>query len=241
MAFLFFCRFSFLIFNRLNFSFPGFGIRPSTRFEAARGERRGNREQRSRKEEDTEVEGRKETTFYFAVSFLLSFFLVEIAHTPSGQTSEVLLWWPNCIGFGAILFETSVGSQNLRLLGFREETRVTACVACVKEERRADQRPEKGSLGEECGAVFRSAAQVRLALRWCSCAVLGAITEIWLLKKGDVLFPQQRQAPAVLQVPLCSLGRRVPHCGVRTRFPTAVSDFWCKQPQRVRASGAGVV
>ena len=39
----------------------------STHFEAARGERRGNREQRS-KEEDTEVEGRKETAFYFAVN-----------------------------------------------------------------------------------------------------------------------------------------------------------------------------
>ena len=164
--------------------FPGCGIRPSTRFEAARGERRGNREQRSKKEEDTEVEGRKETAFYFAVN----------------QRPEKGLFGKEC---------------------------------------RADQRPEKGSLGEECGAVFRSAAQVRLALRWCSCAVLGAITEIWLLKKGDVLFPQQRQAPAAL--PLCSLGRRVPYRGVRTRFPTAVSDFWCKQPQRVRASGAGVV
>ena len=41
------------------------------------------------------------------------FLLVEIARTPSGQTSEVLLWWPNCIGFGAILFETSVGSQTI--------------------------------------------------------------------------------------------------------------------------------
>ena len=48
--------------------FPGCGIRPSTHFEAARGERRGNREQRSKKEEDTEVEGRKETAFYFAVT-----------------------------------------------------------------------------------------------------------------------------------------------------------------------------
>jgi UMF1 family MFS transporter len=36
--------------------------------------------------------------------------------------------------FGAILFETSVGSQNLRLLGFREEARVTACVGCVQQQ-----------------------------------------------------------------------------------------------------------
>ena len=67
MAFLFLLPFFFSDLQPLKF-FPGFGIRPSTRFEAARGERRGNREQRSKKEEDTEVEGRKETAFYFAVT-----------------------------------------------------------------------------------------------------------------------------------------------------------------------------
>ena len=67
MVFLFLLPFFFSDLQPLKF-FPGFGIRPSTRFEAARGERRGSREQRSRKEEDTEVEGRKETAFYFAVN-----------------------------------------------------------------------------------------------------------------------------------------------------------------------------
>ena len=63
-----FCGFFFSYLQPLDFVFPGCGIRPFTHFETARGERRGNREQRSKKEEDTEVEGRKETAFYFAVT-----------------------------------------------------------------------------------------------------------------------------------------------------------------------------
>lgn len=66
---------------------------------------------------------------------LLPLFLRWKLHSPLlGRRVRYSCGWPNCIGFGAILFETSVGSQNLRLLGFREETRVTACVACVQEQ-----------------------------------------------------------------------------------------------------------
>ncbi len=66
--------------------------------------------------------------------FFLSFFRWK-SHAPFlGRRVRYSSGWPNCIGFGAILFETSVGSQNLRLLGFREEARVTACVACVQEQ-----------------------------------------------------------------------------------------------------------
>lgn len=68
------------------------------------------------------------------ICFFLSFFRWK-SHAPLlGRRVRYSCGWPNCIGFGAILFETSVGSQNLRLLGFREETRVTACVACVQEQ-----------------------------------------------------------------------------------------------------------
>ena len=68
------------------------------------------------------------------ICFFLSFFRWK-SHAPLlGRRVRYSCGWPNCIGFGAILFETSVGSQNLRLLGFREEARVTACVACVQEQ-----------------------------------------------------------------------------------------------------------
>ncbi len=68
------------------------------------------------------------------ICFFLSFFRWK-SHTPLlGRRVRCSGGWPNCIGFGAILFETSVGSQTLRLLGFREEARVTACVACVQEQ-----------------------------------------------------------------------------------------------------------
>ena len=70
----------------------------------------------------------------YPICFFLSFFRWK-SHAPLlGRRVRYSCGWPNCIGFGAILFETSVGSQNLRLLAFREEARVTACVACVQEQ-----------------------------------------------------------------------------------------------------------
>jgi hypothetical protein len=67
--------------------------------------------------------------------FFLSFFRWK-SHAPLlGRRVRYSSGWPNCIGFDAILFETSVGSQNLRLIGFREETRVEHTLRSCKNKR----------------------------------------------------------------------------------------------------------
>ena len=45
----------------------------------------------------------------------------KIGHTPSSDTSEVLLLFADTHPLGRIRSETSVGSQNLRVPGIREE------------------------------------------------------------------------------------------------------------------------
>jgi hypothetical protein len=91
-------------------------------------------------------------------------------HAPLlGRRVRYCCGWPNCICFGPILFETSVASQNLRLLGFREEARVAACVACVQEQTCA--RPTGASDGDTDGIAFLTSYPQELQRRTTECMV----------------------------------------------------------------------